>query len=305
MRGAKLEVRVGSNIVAGRLLSVETSQRAAGGVATLVDVITLVSDAGDVRSVALEPGRRRARRRGGAQSGGQPLSRARRVGSRRGCEAIGDLDKRDGRSDLFVSYVSEVPVWKATYRLVLSDNASARKPMLQGWAIVDNTVGQDWENVELSLVAGAPQSFVQQISRPYYVQRPVVPLPERFLLSPQTAFVRDGDRQRTDWLGGPPKSKNRVACRFPRRQQRSLRRRLRTCRPLSAPEEVAVAAEVAAQAADSAAPSPIAWTRRKPRCKRASTRPNSATSSNTSCRAPSRFAEPVGTRADLERRCRG
>ena len=31
-------------------------------------------------------------------------------------------------------------------------------------------------NVELSLVAGAPQSFVQAISRPLYVQRPVVPL---------------------------------------------------------------------------------------------------------------------------------
>jgi hypothetical protein len=91
-----------------------------------------------------------------------------------------------GDRDVFVSYVSEVPVWKATYRLVLPPVGETRKPLLQGWAIVDNTVGQDWTNVQLSLVAGAPQSFIQQISRPYYIQRPVVGLPERALLSPQT-----------------------------------------------------------------------------------------------------------------------
>ena len=87
---------------------------------------------------------------------------------------------------MFVSYVSEVPVWKATYRLVLPSATEPRKPLIQGWAIVDNTVGEDWENVELSLVAGAPQSFIQAISRPYYMQRPVVPLPQRALLAPQT-----------------------------------------------------------------------------------------------------------------------
>jgi hypothetical protein len=60
------------------------------------------------------------------------------------------------------------------------------KPLLQGWAIVDNTVGEDWRNVELSLIAGAPQSFVQPISKPFYVRRPEVGLPESYLLTPQT-----------------------------------------------------------------------------------------------------------------------
>jgi hypothetical protein len=82
-----------------------------------------------------------------------------------------------GERDLFVSYVSEVPVWKSTYRLVLGADAGGAKPVapvLQGWAIVDNTIGEDWKSVELSLVAGAPQAFIQRISQPYYVQRPVV-----------------------------------------------------------------------------------------------------------------------------------
>jgi len=47
-------------------------------------------------------------------------------------------------------------------------------------------VGEDWNDVELSLAAGAPQSFIQKLSQPYYTQRVVVPLPRGFLLAPQT-----------------------------------------------------------------------------------------------------------------------
>ena len=90
-----------------------------------------------------------------------------------------------GDRDIFVSYISEVPVWKSTYRIILPEKAG-EKPLLQGWAIVDNTVGEDWKDVQLSLVAGAPQSFIQDISQPLYGRRPVVPLPEAAMLTPQT-----------------------------------------------------------------------------------------------------------------------
>jgi hypothetical protein len=86
---------------------------------------------------------------------------------------------------LYVSYISEVPIWKTTYRIVLPTKTD-KKPLLQGWAIVDNTVGEDWNDVELSLVAGEPHSFIQQLSEPFYGRRPVVPLPESVQLSPQT-----------------------------------------------------------------------------------------------------------------------
>ncbi len=42
-----------------------------------------------------------------------------------------------GERSLFVSYISEVPVWKSTYRIVLSSKPES-SPLLQGWAIVDN-----------------------------------------------------------------------------------------------------------------------------------------------------------------------
>ena len=90
-----------------------------------------------------------------------------------------------GDRDIFVSYISEVPVWKSTYRIILPEKAG-EKPLLQGWAIVDNTIGEDWKDVQLSLIAGAPQSFIQDISQPLYGRRPVVPLPEAAMLTPQT-----------------------------------------------------------------------------------------------------------------------
>ena len=82
-----------------------------------------------------------------------------------------NLPGRGGR-DITISYVIPSPVWKVSYRLDLG----ASKPLLQGWAIVDNDSDTDWKNVTLSLVAGRPSSFVQNLYPPYYVARPVLPL---------------------------------------------------------------------------------------------------------------------------------
>src|SRR5712692_5623907 len=108
-----------------------------------------------------------------------------------------------GDRQLYVSYISEVPLWKTTYRLVLPSKPGV-KPLLQGWAIVDNTVGEDWSDVELSLVAGAPQSFIQQLSQPYYARRPVVPLPESVQLTPQTHAATLEQKEVEGVTGGVP-----------------------------------------------------------------------------------------------------
>ncbi|MFC5864222.1 carboxypeptidase regulatory-like domain-containing protein [Acidicapsa dinghuensis] len=89
-----------------------------------------------------------------------------------------------GNRQLRVSYISEIPVWKSTYRIVFPDNAD--KAILQGWAVVDNTIGSDWDNVQLSLVAGAPQSFIQPLSDPLYLRRPEVPISTVAMSTPQT-----------------------------------------------------------------------------------------------------------------------
>jgi hypothetical protein len=78
----------------------------------------------------------------------------------------------EGERTVRLSYVIPAPVWKASYRLDLY----AEKPLLQGWAIVDNDSDTDWEDVELSLVAGKPTSFIQHLYAPYHVSRPTLPL---------------------------------------------------------------------------------------------------------------------------------
>jgi hypothetical protein len=184
LRGARLEVKSGSESATGRLLSIDEREiPIKDGQKITVDQISIVSDAGEVRIFDMTP------------------STSVRVAEKEVNEEVGkylglvastrDQDVRrmtistagDGERDLLVSYISEVPVWKSTYRIVIPNEG---KPLLQGWAIVDNTVGEDWKNVELALVAGAPQSFVQELSQPYYTRRPVVPLPENAMLSPQT-----------------------------------------------------------------------------------------------------------------------
>lgn len=69
-----------------------------------------------------------------------------------------------------IGYLVEAPIWKASYRLDLTGD----KPALQGWAIVDNASDFDWSKVELTLVAGRPVSFVQDMYRPEYAVRSVV-----------------------------------------------------------------------------------------------------------------------------------
>jgi hypothetical protein len=78
----------------------------------------------------------------------------------------------DGRAhDLEVGYITESPVWRPSYRLVIRANGEAD---LQAWGIVENLSGEDWKDVRLSLVAGAPLAFEAQLAQPVIPERPVV-----------------------------------------------------------------------------------------------------------------------------------
>ena len=215
LRGARVEVHSGSQTATGRLLSIEEREIVTGrksddgsdetgsGKIGLTQV-SLVSDSGEVHLFDLTPSTTvRVLEKEVSEEVGKYLGL---VASTR------DEDVRrmtistagNGERDLLVSYISEVPVWKSTYRIIIPNDG---KPLLQGWAIVDNTVGEDWKNVELSLLAGAPQSFVQELSQPYYTRRPVVGLPQNAMLTPQTheATMQEFDKaEQFAQLQAPP-----------------------------------------------------------------------------------------------------
>lgn len=185
LRGTRLEIRSGNTEITGRLLSVERKTRVSGGTTLEVDLATVVSDAGEVRTVEITPAASvRIADQGVNGEVGRYLSLLAST-HQQDLRRMTIAAAGSGERQLYVSYISEVPIWKTTYRIVLPSKTDD-KPLLQGWAIVDNTTGEDWDNVQLSLVAGAPQSFIQQLSQPYYARRPVVPLPQTAELTPQT-----------------------------------------------------------------------------------------------------------------------
>jgi hypothetical protein len=186
LRGAKLEVRGGNGLaLTGKLLGVEQKTKTGTNWTAETDEISLISETGEVRSAELTPSTSvRIAEKDLQVEVGKYLSliaSSREQDVRRMTISTAG----SGERNLYVSYISEVPIWKTTYRIVLPSKPD-KKPLLQGWAIVDNTIGEDWNNVELSLVAGAPHSFIQELSQPYYGRRPVVPLPESVQLTPQT-----------------------------------------------------------------------------------------------------------------------
>jgi hypothetical protein len=189
LRGSKVQVRNGAALVSGRLLSVQekTIRKGPEGSPdeTKLLEIAVISDAGEVRTFPLTSA---LSIRVADHDLNEEISKYLNLMSSARNQDLRQMSiatSGSGERKIFVSYISEVPVWKSTYRILLPSKPGA-KPLLQGWAIVDNTVGEDWKDVELSLVAGAPQSFIQQLSQPFYTRRPVVPLPETAMLTPQT-----------------------------------------------------------------------------------------------------------------------
>ena len=184
IRGARVLLTAPGASFTGRLLSIDTRAT------TTPDhrFVTVVADTGQVRTVELT----------GAVSV-TLLDTALHTDVTRYLELLAStrnqglrhltlLDRGTGNRDLRVSYISEVPVWKSTYRILFTDSKLAATPTatIQGWSVVDNTTGTDWTNVHLDLIAGAPQSFIQPLSVPYYTRRPEIGLPSEAQFAPQT-----------------------------------------------------------------------------------------------------------------------
>jgi hypothetical protein len=207
LRGQRVEVLGGpGGPITGRLMSIEsrTEKTSGGDNATTVDkfYLTLIAGSGAVRVIELTPALSvrplDANLQGQLDRYLELLSTTRSTGLRHlTLDALGQ-----GQRQLRVSYISEVPIWKSTYRIVFprTPNGSAT---MQGWAVVDNTVGADWDNVQLSLVAGAPQSFIQPLSQPLYMRRVEIPIATEAELTPQTHEAAEMEEDKKEAAPSP------------------------------------------------------------------------------------------------------
>ncbi|HEV3437166.1 MAG TPA: DUF4139 domain-containing protein, partial [Gemmata sp.] len=76
-----------------------------------------------------------------------------------------------GKRRVAIGYVTEAPLWKPSYRLTVDEKGATR---IQGWANVENTTDEDWNDVKIGLVAGRPMTFQMDMYDPLFVPRPTV-----------------------------------------------------------------------------------------------------------------------------------
>lgn len=179
LKGARVELKFGSETVAGVIVSGRIE--AANDKQPQREQLTLLLDSGEMRTVDLS-----------AATGLRLVDAELQRQFRGYFEALAVARSKEKRSvyidstdakqrDVQASYMIPAPVWKSSYRLIFT---AAGKPTVEGWAIVDNTTGEDWNKVQLSLVSGRPISFVSQLYAPKYLNRPTADLPDDAAAAP-------------------------------------------------------------------------------------------------------------------------
>jgi hypothetical protein len=215
IRGTRVEVHSGSVSITGRLLAVESRNIASPSgddSKPLIEhqFITVVSDSGETRSIELTPATSVRLLDTALHTDVTRYLQLLDANRSQGLRHLTLQDNGTGSRELRLSYISEVPIWKSTYRILFTDAAKSsttQTATLQGWSVVDNTTGADWINVQLSLIAGAPQSFIQPLSQPIYSRRPEIPIAQEAQLTPQTydSSIEPNETVEVTAQNGPPR----------------------------------------------------------------------------------------------------
>ncbi len=180
LKGAQLELDFGSQKIKGAIVSARTiagdKDRAER------DQLTLLMETGDLRNVDLSAAS--AMRFPDAKLQLQFKDYLGALTSARSKEKrTVYIDSTDTKSrQVKANYIMPMPAWKSSYRLLF--DATGQQPVLEGWAIVDNTTGDDWTSVHISLISGKPISFISELYDPKYIRRESAELPEDQAVAP-------------------------------------------------------------------------------------------------------------------------
>ncbi len=179
MRGARVELKYGPETISGTIVSARSA--AATDKTPEREQVVLLLDSGELRTLELA-----------AAASVRFTDAALQLQLKDYLTAINQSRSKDNRSvyvdssdakdrQVVASYMVPMPVWKSSYRLIFPGSIAETQsePTLEGWAIVDNTTGEDWTKVRLSVVSGRPVSFISHLYEPKYVQRATVDLPDQ------------------------------------------------------------------------------------------------------------------------------
>ena len=184
LKGAKIELKMGQATTSGQIVGarVVQSREKPQTTSETINVLTasgdiMTSDLGAATSIRLSDPELQVQLSEYLRSLNASRSREQK--------SVYVDSAKDAARKLSVAYTIPMPVWKSSYRLVL-DAGAAKKPLLEGWAIIDNTTSEDWTKVELSVISGRPISFVSKLYEPRFMQREVAELEEDKPLAPKT-----------------------------------------------------------------------------------------------------------------------
>ena len=184
LRGAQVEVG-GPHAISGRIVAIseETETKPDGSALAVRHRVSVMGDKG-LEQFVLEQAE--------SVKFADPAVREQIAGALKAVAASGERNSRvlrllsrgADKRKLHVAYLAAAPVWKASYRLVLDPAPDAAKGTLQGWATLENLSGQDWKDVDLTLVSGRPVAYKQTLYRPYMIDRPEATLDVGAALTP-------------------------------------------------------------------------------------------------------------------------
>jgi len=90
---------------------------------------------------------------------------------------------RAGVQDLRLSYVTESPAWKPSYRVILAEGGKAK---LHAWAVVDNVSGEDWNKVTVGVGSTSALSFKYDLHSVRLVERETLSNDTELAMAPPT-----------------------------------------------------------------------------------------------------------------------
>jgi len=183
LKGARVSVPRGDSELHGRVVGIEEVERTEQGAVIKDAHLAVLADEGRFVRVPLLEVEELRFLDDSVQDDLHSLLDIFFSGLRKDRKRLSIQARGEGVRDVSLAYVIEAPVWKTSYRIVLPGEGDD-KPLLQGWALVDNTTEDDWKEVSLSLVAGLPISFVHDLYTPRYRRRPVVEVQEEAAVAP-------------------------------------------------------------------------------------------------------------------------
>ncbi len=184
LKGADIELQVGSQKVEGIIVGLEVRlERLGQNTIPSPSLVLFNKLSGDIEKFAFSDIRGFKLLSEELRGELQFFLDAALAAKKKGSKTISLACEGEGSRKITLSYITESPIWKTSYRILLpketkepkaEGTASDETMLLSGWCLVENTTDQDWDHIQLSLVAGMPVTFKMPLFRPIYIQRPHV-----------------------------------------------------------------------------------------------------------------------------------